>query len=255
MVPILGTTFLISAILGDQTKSALTPLAADRPGFSLGPGIVQKGKFQFEVGYHQNLGAAGSVFDLGDGAVLRYGVVADKLEVRIGLPSSLHASSGAGTTSGFGDSSLGIKYLLAPGKGKTIPTLGVILTDTFGTGVAAFSSAKAQPQLRLLSSWALSDTQSVTFNAIAGQVSNGAGGLFKQTAFSALYSQTYGAFSPYLELYALLPPAAAASNSKYAQGGFAYAYTPMIQFDASYALGLNKTASDKTFSFGVGFKF
>ena len=251
MMPILGATLISAALYGEDAKSTVTPLAADRPGFSIAPGIVQKGKFQVELGYHKNQGGPVSITDVGDAAVIRYGFIADKLEFRLGLPSRLNA---AGVT-GFGDSSFGIKYLISPAKGKTIPAFGVILGETFGTGKAAFSSARSQPSLRLMGAWTLSDTQSLTANIIESQLGNGAGGLFKQTAYSALYAQTFGALTPYAEYYIVSPVAAGTADSSYGQFGLAYAYTPYIQFDASYALGMKTADKSKTLSVGVGYKF
>ena len=248
---------ITTASAAPETDTPKTdPLVADRPGFSNGTGIVQKGHFQIEGGFHQQQGDGFTTSDYGDGAVIRYGLVEKKFEVRLNVPSYRVLLAGAGGHAvGLSDTGFGVKYYLADGKGKTMPSLAILAQTTFISGSTNFRSDRWIPEVRLLSGFTFDDTHSLTVNLGYIRSSDFAGGTYDTKEWGALYSWTQGKYSPFFELFGFLNTDGANSNSNYYQVGVAYAYAPMIQFDAYAAKGLNGPARDLIFGFGVGIKF
>lgn len=237
-----------------DSKTKIEPLISDRPGFSNGPSIVQAGHFQIETGIHQQQGNDFTLTDFGDGTVVRYGLISSKLEARINVPS-YRVLLAADHTVGLSDSGFGVKYFLQPGKGKTVPSLSVLAQTSIISGATDLRSDRWIPEARLLANFALDDTKSLTVNLGYIRNSDFAGGTFDTKEFGFLYSVTMSNWSPYAELFGFLNSDGANTNTNYVQVGTAYAYSPLIQFDASFAKGMNGFSRDVLFSVGVAIKF
>lgn len=185
--------------IAEDDKNAFTPINAERPGFTNPPSTVQKGRFIIEYGYRQTQGDDLTIMDHGDGAAIRYGV-SDRFEARLFLPSYFTMIDPTGRTVGLGDSGFGVKYFLAPARGKFVPSLGITLDTSIISGSTAFRAARWQPTLRLAAEWDFDEDHTFGMNLLYGQPQGNGTDKFDQLAISGCYSWNVGRWQPFVEL-------------------------------------------------------
>ncbi len=237
-----------------QGPKHLDPIEPDRPDYSNGIAIVPFGHPQLEVGYRQILSPNSTVRDYGDGATLRIGVN-DRFEWRFGIPSFISSNDGSGRNSGFGDGSLGAKWKLSEGKGRSMPGFGLLFTASVPSGSSAFREKRVQPEARLLVDWQCGASSDLTANLVLGLPSDN-GDEFTEWAASASYEQDLGkGNSAFMEGYSLLPGSYRGPNESFIDAGVAHLLSNDVQVDASFGRGLNGRGRDSFFGAGVAIRF
>jgi len=146
---------------------AQQPLVADRPDFTEATSTVGRGVIQIEFGYTLDLvrgdGASVQTHSLGE-PLLRLGVLADRLEVRVAASpvarrTTLDGSSHGDT--GIEDLYLGVKLALSDQNG-IVPALAILPQTTLPTGTDGFSDDRVLPGVNLLYSWEVGDVLSLS---------------------------------------------------------------------------------------------
>ena len=234
------------------------PLVTDRPDFTEASSTVGRRVAQLEIGYTYT-------FDQDDAAtkshsfpepLLRYGILAEWLELRVGWNYAQEASEGISTEGGE-DLYLGFKIGLTPQEG-ILPEMALIPQMTVPTGDEAFSAGQVQAGLNWIYGWEINDwlstAGSTQFNRASDEVSSHDFTEWAQSwTFGYTLSERIGA---YTEWYALFPHSAdSAVPEHYFNGGFTYLVTNDIQWDIRAGMGLNSAADDYFVGTGMSIRF
>ena len=233
------------------------PLVTDRPDFTEASTTVGLGVAQLEFGYtytdNDDAGVSTRTQSLGE-PLLRVGILAEWLELRVGLPplSERTASGGmANTTSGTGDLYLGFKLALTPQE-QMLPEMGLIPQVNVPTGSNAFTSGEVEPGVNWIYSWELNDFLSTAGSTQGNRRVDATGDAYLEMAQSWTIAYSLGErVGAYTEWFALIPHSAdTAQTQHYANGGFTYLLSNDVQFDIRAGVGLNDAADD--FFVGTG---
>ncbi|MYH48268.1 MAG: transporter [Gammaproteobacteria bacterium] len=230
-------------------------LSADRPDFTEAASTVGRGVLQIEFGYtfggDWSGGNSVQTHTLGE-LLLRAGVAADWLEVRVAAsPVTRVSSEGSGASdSGIEDLYLGAKVQLTRQAGR-LPALALLPQMTLPTGSTLFSGGRALPGVNLVYSWdapgGLSLAGSTQINMAAGD-DDGSYAEWAQSAVAGAGLGTRGGV--YGEWYAFLPTGADAPQEHYFNAGLTWLTADDSQWDIRIGVGLNEAAED--FFAGVG---
>ena len=235
------------------------PLVTDRPDFTEASSTVGLGIAQLELGYtytFDNDGTAQTVSHSYPESLLRYGVGAEWLELRVGGNYADEESGGA-SASGSEDLYLGFKIGLTPQE-DILPEMALIPQITVPTGADAFTSDEILPGLNWVYGWELNEwigtAGSTQFNR---SIDDGAGEAFTEWAqsWTVGYSliDRLGAFT---EWFAIFPHSAeTAAPEHYFNGGFTYLVNHDVQWDIRGGTGLNEVADDYFFGTGLSIRF
>ncbi len=224
------------------------PLVTDRPDFTEAGSTVGRGVAQLEIGYTYTFDedATGSTKSHSYAEpLLRYGILADWLELRVGWNYTDEETAGV-TTSGSEDLYLGFKIGLTPQEGF-LPEMALIPQMTVPTGTAGFSSDEVLPGLNWIYGWELSDNISTAgstqFNrAIDDSTSNNFTEWAQSWTVAVSLTDKVGAYTEYFGLY----PTGAdiAQTEHYFNGGFTYLVSDNVQWDIRAGTGLNEASDD-----------
>lgn len=240
----------------DLEKDAIQ---TDRPDFVEASTTVGKGVLQIESGYTytRNKDADDNSITHNAGEVLvRYGVLQDWLELRLGLfPFSqvLGNPSPAVTNSGLEDLYLGAKIGLTPQEGWW-PEMSLVPQMTVPTGHDSVTSGKWLPGINWLYGWDVNDFigvgGSTQFNgAVDGTTAH------KYTEWAQAITINYALtedVGAYTEWFAFFPSGADTEQVQhYIDGGFTYRPTLDMQFDIRAGIGLTDASDD--YFVGTGF--
>ncbi len=254
-----GTLFLWSQ--GNDAEGGPdldAPLVTDRPDFTEASSTVGRGVAQLEVGYTYT-------YDDDSGTtkshsypepLLRYGILEDWLELRLGW-NYASEETGAARTSGGEDLYLGFKIGLTP-QDEFLPEMALIPQMTVPTGANAFTSDEALPGLNWIYSWEINDFLSVAgstqFNRARDEVTADTYTEWAQSV-TAGYSLT-DELGAYTEWYAFFPNGAdTARVEHYFNGGFSYLLSDDIQWDIRAGTGLTGAADDFFVGTGLSVRF
>jgi hypothetical protein len=158
----------LSHAVGAQDCAAPATIAADRPGFLVGPTVLAKGSVQIESGWTHTRQSAST--DQTVGSTLLRIPVSCIAELRVATGGYLFDRAPSGVrTSGFADAYLGTKIHLATGSGLQ-PQLGLFAGSSIPVG-GAFSHHRAEPETDLSALWNLPAGQSLlAYGGIASRV-------------------------------------------------------------------------------------
>lgn len=224
------------------------PLVTDRPDFTEATSTVGRGVAQFEIGYtytHDNDGTNQSRTSTYPETLLRYGMLAEWLELRVGwtyVDERVANVSNAGSD----DLYLGFKIGLTPQE-CWLPEMALIPQMTVPTGADAFSADEIRGGLNWNYGWEINDfistAGSTQFNR---QIDDTTGTAYTGWAqsWTVAYSLTdrVGAFT---EWFAFFPHSSDTHLPEhYFNGGFTYLVSNDIQWDIRAGLGLNDAAED-----------
>ena len=234
------------------------PLVTDRPDFTEAASTVGLGVAQLEFGYtyvYNNDGGESVRTQSFGEPLLRYGILAEWLELRVALfpiDERTRNAGGSNWTSGMADLYLGFKTALTPQEG-ILPEMALITQMFVPTGSTNFSSNNIEPGLNLNYSWEVNDFISTAGSTQGNRRIDDSGEAYFELAqsWTIAYSLTddLGAFT---EWFALIPTGAdVALPEAYFNGGFTYLISNDIQFDIRAGVGLNNAAAD--YFFGTGF--
>lgn len=239
------------------------PLVTDRPDFTEASSTVGLGVAQIEFGYTYtyNNDAGESVRSQSFGEpLLRYGTLADWLELRLGLFPVQERTRTAGasdTTTGTEDLYTGFKIGLTPQCG-ILPEMALIPQMTVPTGSNAFTTDEVLPGVNWIYGWEVNDfistAGSTQFNRA---IDDGTGNAYTEWAqsWTVAYTLTEDV-GAYTEWYALFPHSAdTAQVEHYFNGGLTYLINNDMQFDVRAGTGLNDDADDFFVGTGLSIRF
>lgn len=245
----LAAGLLAGSVPPVAAQESVEPLITDRPDFTESPQNVPKGRYQLEGGYTYSRTGAVKQHDLGE-ILLRIGS-GERTEVRVGL-SSYSWIRGPGTdTSGFQDTSIGMKFHLADGSEAfdfARPAMGVIVQTTLPTGNDAFGANALQPEAVFSLAWDLNERWSMATNLNYGSmVEDGDrfGEFSGSLSFAASWNEKWGSF---FEVFGFAPESR--PNTSYFNTGVTYLVHNDYQLDFRVGTGLNGQNND--YFIGVG---
>jgi len=247
-----GTLFSWSANGPKGGPDLDAPLVTDRPDFTEAGSTVGLGVAQFEFGYtytsNTDDGTSVRSQSLGE-VLLRYGIVDDWLELRIGLfpvEEETVAAGHSNTTAGTEDLYLGLKIALTAQDGWK-PEMALIPQMTIPTGSRNFSNNETLLGANLIYAWEINDFistgGSTQFNRALDGISGDSYYEWAQS-WTIAYTLTEK-LGAYTEWYGLFPNSAETERTEhYANGGFTYLINNDVQFDIRAGYGLNHAADD-----------
>lgn len=255
-----GTLFQWSPSASCQGGPNLdAPLVTDRPDFTEASSTVGRGVAQLEIGYtftHDNDSTTDTRSHSFPEPLLRYGILEDWLELRLGWNYADETTNGL-NLNGSEDLYLGFKIGLTPQEG-ILPEMALIPQMTVPSGASAFTANEVLPGVNLIYGWEvnefLSTAGSTQFNRA---IDDGSGRTYTEWAqsWTVAYSlsEEWGA---YTEWFAFFPDSAdTARTEHYFNGGFTYLLSDDIQWDIRAGKGLNGPADDYFVGTGLSLRF
>lgn len=235
------------------------PLVTDRPDFTEASSTVGRGVAQLEFGYtftHDDDGITDTRSHSFPEPLLRYGILEDWLELRVGWNYTDETTNGF-DVSGSEDLYLGFKIGLTPQEG-ILPEMALIPQMTVPTGASAFTANKVLPGANLIYGWEVNDflstAGSTQFNRA---IDDGSGSTYTEWAqsWTVAYSLS-DEWGAYTEWFAFFPDSAdTAQTEHYFNGGFTYLLSDDIQWDIRAGTGLNDAADDFFVGTGLSLRF
>jgi len=228
------------------------PLVTDRPDFTEASTTVGLGVTQIEFGYTYTYNADDGTSERGQSIgepLLRYGIFAEWLELRVGLlPVEQRITTGgrSNSTSGTEDLYLGFKIGLTPQE-CILPEMALIPQMTVPTGSNAFTNDETLPGVNWIYSWEINDVLSTAGSTqINRRVDGTTGNSYAEIAQSWTLAYTLtDNIGAYTEWFALIPHSADTDQTQhYFNGGFTYLISNDVQFDIRAGVGLNAAAAD-----------
>ena len=234
------------------------PLVTDRPDFTEASSTVGRGVAQLEFGYTYSFDNNG-VQTIGHSypePLLRVGIIADWLEMRVGWTYGSETIGGV-TTTGSDDLYLGLKIGLTPQQG-VLPEMALIPQMTVPIGDIPFTADQVLPGLNWIYSWELSDcistAGSTQFNRA---IDDGTGTAYTEWAqsWTVAYS-LLDDLGAYTEVFGFFPTHATTMKPEYYfNGGFTYLLSNDVQWDIRGGLGLNDNSDDYFVGTGLSIRF
>gem|GEM_PF-124443 len=246
----------------EPTHKLEDALATDRPDFTEASTTVGKGVLQVEFGYTYTFDREGN--DIGiehsiGEVLLRYGVYADWLELRLAvLPINLKQSDGTTrlTAQGVQDLYVGAKFALTPQDGW-LPEMALTPQFTVPTGSSTFNGGDVHYGLNWLYGWDITDEWSFAGSTQFNRGLDNFGQHFVEFAQSLTvghsFTETVGG---YAEWFVLLPTRSEVGPSEhYFNGGITWKLSNDIQYDVRAGVGLNDAAADYFLGTGLALRF
>ena len=255
-----GTLFRWSNGCRQSFGPALSePLVTDRPDFTEASSTVGQGIAQLEIGYtysFDNDGPGTTKAHSYPEPLLRYGVFANWMELRIGW-NYLDEEVGGVESTGSDDLYLGVKLGLTPQEGF-LPEMALIPQMKVPTGDDDFTAKEVLPGLNWIYGWEITDSLatagSTQFNRA---VDNGSTEAYTEWAQSWTVAWSWtDRLGSYAEYFGLYPHSADTVRSEnYFNGGFTYLLSNDIQWDVRAGTGLNTAAMDYFVGTGLSIRF
>ena len=215
------------------------PINAERPGFTNTTATILPGHLEIEIGYLFERGSDKSRTNTaGDGFIFRV-PTSSRSEVRFGLPAYSFSRDGSGTTRGFGDAAVSVKwrFLDAPASGKG-PSLALIAQTTLPTGEPELRENRFQPQLELITNYDLSDLWGIQAEVLYARPAE-SGRAYNQYAASVSVSLGLTQETAiFLETYREMPSGLNAPNRNSIDTGITYILKNNTQFDVSFGTAI-----------------
>jgi hypothetical protein len=237
------------------------PLITDRPDFTEASVTVGRNVAQLEFGYtytEDDDGGYSRSHSIGE-PLLRYGIFADWLELRVAIfPVQERTTTGGtrSTTTGTEDVYLGFKIALT-GQDCALPEMAIIPQMTVPIGSNAFTDESALAGVNWLYAWELSEDWSLGGSTQFNRARDDANEYYIEFAQSAtIVRGITEELSAYTEWYAFFPSGAdTARVQHYVNGGFAYLISNDIQWDIRVGTGLTTASDDFFCGTGLSIRF
>jgi hypothetical protein len=237
-----------------------SPIKTDRPTFSPSSSTVGKNVIQLETGYtftHDHAQGMTVESHTYPEANLRFGILADWLEGRIGqnfASTSTEGSHSSASETGANDLLLGVKLGVAKQK-QCLPETAVILQMSVPTGSRFLTQKEVMPGIIAIFGWdVVKNRFSVTACMFANRALDGAGHFYTQLAQSLVLDWSLTKqLDVFTEGYGTTPSGAIAPTTgpqPFFDTGMTFKVTPNLQLDARAGLGLNHHADE--FFAGLG---
>jgi hypothetical protein len=239
------------------------PLVTDRPDFTEASSTVGRGVAQIEFGYtyifNDDAGTRDIAHSVGE-PLLRYGMLAEWLELRVGLfPVSTNSVTGGVRTSASGieDMYLGLKIGLTPQE-RWLPEMAFIPQMFVPTGSTAFTNDEVLPGANWIYAWEINDCISTAGSSQFNRRRDAAT-LDTFVRFAQSWTVAYSLsdrVGAYTEWFGLMPSGAATAKPEhFFNGGFTYLLCDNMQFDIRAGVGLNDAAADYFLGTGLSIRF
>ena len=247
-LPLGSCVLLLSACASLKGRD---PLVSDRPDFTESTQSIAPRHVQLEAG--QTLSREGETKSNAIGEVLVRAGLTPRVELRLTGNSFVREKTAGVVTSGMQDAAVGfkIKVLEGPDGPSWKPAFSFIAHTTVPSGAAAFSAGRAQPEVKLLGAWTITDRLGFASNINIGRPFDGTRSFTEYAgsgSFSFAVSERVGA---YTEAFAFAPQDGSDVVQKYVNGGFTLLLSPDVQLDLRGGLG-PKTAGSRDYFAGIG---
>ncbi|HCT58250.1 MAG TPA: transporter [Gemmatimonas aurantiaca] len=159
-VSMLFRAFLALVVVSSSACASMgtrDALVSDRPDFTERASTIAPRHVQVEAGQTTSREGEARVNAVGE-VLVRAGLT-PRLELRVSGNSWVQERVAGTVNSGLEDGAIGIKYNVTEGPDEPSwrPTFSVIAHTTVPTGSDAFRVSRAQPEVKLLGAWTLSD--------------------------------------------------------------------------------------------------
>lgn len=247
MLPIVSGALFLSACASMQTRDALV---SDRPDFTESTQTIAPQHVQLESG--QTLSREGSTRSNAMGEVLIRAGLRSHVELRLSGNSFVRENTAGVINSGRQDASVGFKVKVTDGPDAPSwkPAFSFIAHTTVPSGSTAFRSTRAQPEVKLLGSWTLTDRLGFASNINIGRPFDGVRSFTEYAgsgSFAYAVSERVGA---YTEAFAFAPQDGSKTVQKYINGGFTFLFSPDVQLDVRGGVG--PSAKSRDYFAGIG---
>lgn len=251
---LVGTGLVLASLPAGLAAQDVEPLVTDRPDFTESASTVAPGRFQFELGYTFTRSGEEEQHNIGE-LLARLGIL-PWLEGRLGINSfSLFRAPGA-DREGFEDLTLAFKSILyrKPAESSAaVPQVALLVGVDLPTGESGFGSNEAQPGVKAIASWDITD-RFVAASNIGWAYLYSDGERFDQWVGSLVLAYSVSdPVSAFLEWYGFFPENRGGGSNHYLNGGLAWLLTPNLQLDWRIGLGLQDP--DPNWFSGVGLSF
>lgn len=243
-----AAAFSLSACASMGTRNALV---SDRPDFTEAPVTIDAGHVQVESG--STVSREGETRATAFGEVLVRAGLADKVELRISGNSFVREQTGDVLTSGREDATVGFKFkLIGEQEGRSwIPALSVITHTTVPSGSSFYRSQRAQPEVKVITSWPLTDRMAFSSNVNVGRPYDGVRSYTEVVGSGSLGYAASERVGVYAEAFAFAPQDGSGIVSKYVNSGVTFLFSPDVQIDVRGGMGPS-SAGRRDFFAGVG---
>jgi len=248
----LSLVFLASLSLSAcATMGNRDALVSDRPDFTEATALVDRGHVQVEAGSTFSRETETRVASHGE--VLMRAGLSRRLELRVAGNSFVQERNDEFQQSGVQDASLGVKMRLfdAPESRSWRPEVSVIAHSTVPTGARIYRSQRAQPEVKVLTAWSLTDRLAFSSNFNVGRPYDGVRSFTEYAGSGSLGFAATGRIGVYAEAFAFAPQDGSKVVSKYVNSGFTFLFSPDVQLDVRGGVGPRSSANRDYFA-GVG---
>ena len=226
-------------------------LVSDRPDFTEATSLVDRGRVQVEGGSTFSREADTRVTTHGE--VLMRAGLSSRVELRVAGNSYVQERSDEFQQSGVEDATLGVKLRLfdAPEARSWRPEVSVIAHSTVPTGARIYRSQRAQPEVKVITAWSLTDRLGFSSNFNVGRPFDGVRSYTEYAGSGSLGFAATGRIGVYAEAFAFAPQDGSKVVSKYVNSGFTFLFSPDVQLDVRGGMG-PRSSTNRDFFAGVG---
>jgi hypothetical protein len=252
---------LLGLVAAAATAADKDEIVTDRPDFVESSNVVGKGRFQVETSVALERSERDGVRErlVSTPTLLRFGI-GDTLELRVETDGRLRARVSEGgaatTTSGYADTSVGVKWH-ARDAIDGAPSLGVLAHLDLDSGSRPFRAPGKGGSLRLAAEWELADDWSLGVMPGLAWQQDDAGARYVGGLFGVVLGKEWNdGLRSFVELSA--PQIARGRHGGTAASvdvGLAWLPTPTVQLDTAIARGLNRRTADLSWTVGLSLKF
>ncbi len=263
--PVDGPQTLMRWSYGEEdepTHKLEEALKTDRPDFTEASTTVGKGVLQVEFGYTYTFDREGQSqlveHSIGE-VLLRYGVFADWLELRLAvLPINLKETDGGSTlrAKGVEDLYLGAKFALTPQDGW-LPEMALTPQMTVPSGSSVFNGGDVHYGLNWLYGWDITDDWNIAGSTQFNRGLDNLGQHYVEFAQAMTVNHSFNeTVGGYAEWFALIPTRSEVGPTEhYFNGGITWKLSNDIQYDVRAGVGLNEPAADYFLGTGLALRF
>jgi hypothetical protein len=241
------------------------PIKTDRPTFTPSSSTVGKNIIQLETGYtftHEHAHGVTVESHTYPEASLRFGILADWLEGRIGQNFASTNTSGQGSSAshtGAADLLLGVKLALAKQQ-EYLPETAVILQMSVPSGSPFLTAKEVLPGIIAIFGWdVIKNHLSASGSLSANRALDGAHHFYTLFAESLVLDWSLTKrLDVFTECYALTPSGAidsATGRQPFFDTGMTFKVTPNLQLDGRAGLGLNHHADEFFTGLGLSVRY
>ena len=251
-----STASLFAWLGSPEQPDSNDPINSDRPNFTEALTTVGCGTMQFESGANYFKNGDSQNYSWGE-PLLRYGFLANWLELRVGLtPVTENKNNSDLSFPGPGDFYFGSKLALT-GQDGWLPQTAVLTQLTVPTGFGTIPGNTILPSINFLYGWDLNKTFRLTGSSQIAKAAETENDQYQQFGQSVNLKTTVNErLSLYAETFALLPHSAIQAKPEYyVDAGFQYLLSDDVQFDTRIGSGLNGAADDLFAGAGLSFRF